>query len=56
VYSRILLTISRAAPVPLRAEHPAVFLHEIRVKMQENDKTPKITCTGVPRLFVQDTV
>jgi hypothetical protein len=43
----LLLTISRKAPVPLRAEHPAVFLHEIRVKMQENDKTPEITCTGV---------
>jgi hypothetical protein len=44
-YRKLLLTISRKAPVPLRAEHPTVFLHEIRVKMQENDK---ITCTGVP--------
>jgi hypothetical protein len=51
-YRKLPLTISRKAPVPLRAEHPAVSFQEIWVNMQENDKTPEITCTGVPDDFL----
>jgi hypothetical protein len=46
----LLLTISRKAPVPLRAEHPAVSFQEIWVNMQENAKTPQIE----PYLFFGD--
>jgi hypothetical protein len=38
----MLLTISRKAPVPLRAEHPAVSFQEMRVKMQGTTKTLQI--------------
>jgi hypothetical protein len=44
----MLLTISFKAPIPLRAEHPAVFSISTCLNMQGNAKTPKITCTGAP--------
>jgi hypothetical protein len=45
-HRKLQLTISRKAPFPLRAEHPAVFSIRTCVNMQEIDKTPEITCTG----------
>jgi hypothetical protein len=49
----MLLTISRKAPVPLRAERLAVFWNEICVNMQGNAKTIEVTCTDVPQLLLK---
>jgi hypothetical protein len=50
----LLLTISRKAPIPLRAEHPAVFSIRTLRNMQENDKTLEIEpYLLVVRIFCQ---